>query len=39
VCSVMAERYGGDGAMAAQGVFLSTLLSLLTVPAIFYLVS
>jgi predicted permease len=39
VCSVMAERYGGDARLAAQGVFLSTLFSLLTVPALFYLVS
>ena len=39
VCSVIAERYGGDAQLAAQGVFLSTLFSLLTVPALFYLVS
>ena len=39
VCSVMAERYGGDTQLAAQGVFVSTLFSLLTVPALFYLVS
>jgi predicted permease len=39
VCSVMAERYGGDAQLAAQGVFLTTLFSLLTVPALFYLVS
>jgi predicted permease len=39
VCSVMAERYGGDTALAAQGVFLSTLFSLVTVPALFFLVS
>jgi predicted permease len=39
VCSVMAERYGGDTRLAAQGVFISTLFSLLTVPALFYLVS
>lgn len=39
VCSVMAERYGGDTQLAAQGVFLTTLFSLLTVPAIFFLVS
>lgn len=37
VCSVMAERYGGDAPLAAQGVFLSTLLSIATVPAIFSL--
>jgi predicted permease len=34
VCSVMAERYGGDSGLAAQGVFLSTLFSLVTVPAL-----
>jgi len=39
VCSVMAERFGGDATLAAQGVFLSTLLSILTVPALFFLVS
>jgi hypothetical protein len=39
VCSVIAERYGGDTQLAAQAVFLSTLLSLVTVPALFYLVS
>lgn len=39
VCSVMAERFGGDATLAAQSVFLSTLLSLVTVPALFFLVS
>jgi malate permease and related proteins len=39
VCSVIAERYGGDPQLAAQAVFLSTLFSLATVPALFYLVS
>jgi malate permease and related proteins len=39
VCSVMAEKYGGDTQLAAQGVFLTTLFSLLTVPALFFLVS
>jgi hypothetical protein len=39
VCSVMAERYGGDTRLAAQAVFISTLFSLVTVPALFYLVS
>jgi len=33
VCSVMAERYGGDTQLAAQGIFLTTLFSLFTVPA------
>ena len=39
VCSVMAERYGGDTQLAAQAIFLSTLFSLVTVPTLFYLVS
>ena len=39
VCSVIAERYGGDPQLAAQAVFLSTLFSLATVPVLFYLVS
>jgi malate permease and related proteins len=37
-CSVMAERYGGDAPLAAQGIFYSTFFSLLTVPAIFLVV-
>jgi predicted permease len=37
-CSVMAERYGGDARLAAEGIFYSTFFSLLTVPAIFLLV-
>jgi predicted permease len=37
-CSVMAERYGGDVPLAAQGIFYSTLFSLLTVPAMFFLI-
>jgi predicted permease len=37
-CSVMTERYGGDAPLAAEGIFYSTLFSLLTVPAIFYLI-
>ena len=39
VCSVIAERYGGDAGLAAQAVALSTLFSILTVPALFFLVS
>jgi len=39
ICSVMAERFGGDATLAAQSVFLSTMLSLVTVPALFFLVS
>jgi len=37
-CSVMAERYGGDTPLAAQGIFYSTFFSLLTVPAVFFLI-
>jgi predicted permease len=37
-CSVMAERFGGDAALAAQGIFYSTFFSLLTVPVLFYVV-
>jgi malate permease and related proteins len=39
VCSVIAERYGGDTGLAAQAIFLSTLFSILTVPVLFLLVS
>jgi predicted permease len=37
-CSVMTERYGGDTPLAAEGIFYSTLFSLLTVPATFWLI-
>ncbi|MFO1477477.1 MAG: AEC family transporter [Verrucomicrobiota bacterium] len=37
-CSVMAERFGGDAALSAQGIFYSTLFSLGTVPLLFWLV-
>jgi malate permease and related proteins len=37
-CSVMTERYGGDVPLAAEGIFYSTLCSLLTVPAMFWLI-
>jgi hypothetical protein len=37
-CSVMTERYGGDATLAAEGTFYSTLYSLLTVPAMFWLI-
>ena len=36
-CSVMAERFGGDAGLAAQGIFYSTFFSLATVPVWFYL--
>jgi predicted permease len=39
VCSAIAERYGGDTVLAAQGVCYSTLFSLVTVPALFLLAS
>lgn len=39
VCSVITERYGGDTTLAAQGVVLTTLLSILTVPGLFLLFS
>ena len=37
-CSVMAERFNADKDLAAQGIFYSTFFSLLTVPAIFFLI-
>ncbi len=37
-CSVMTERYGGDVPLAAEGIFYTTLFSLLTVPAMFWLI-
>ena len=37
-CSVMAERFHGDVTLAAEGIFYSTFFSLLTVPAIFFLI-
>ena len=37
-CSVMAERFGGDAGLAAQGIFYSTFFSLLTVPLWFYVI-
>ena len=37
-CSVMAERFHGDVTLAAGGIFYSTFFSLLTVPAIFFLI-
>ena len=37
-CSVMTERFGGDTTLAAEGIFYSTFFSLLTVPAVFFLI-
>jgi len=36
-CGVFTERYGGDSSLAAGAIVLSTLLSVLSVPALFYL--
>ncbi len=37
-CVVLTERYGGDAPLASRAVFLGTLLSVLTVPALLLLV-
>lgn len=37
-CSIVAERFSGDSGLAAKAIFYSTLLSIATVPAFFYLV-
>lgn len=37
-CSMFTERFGGDVSLGAQGIFYSTFFSLLTVPAIFFLI-
>lgn len=37
--SLFAQRYGGDTALAARGVLVSTLLSLITVPALVWALS
>lgn len=37
-CSIFTERFGGDTPLAARSIFLTTLISIITVPAIFYLV-
>ena len=36
-CSMFTERFGGDTSLAARGIFYSTLFSIVTVPAFFYL--
>ena len=38
-CSLFAERFGGDSTMAALSIFYTTLLSCITLPFIFYLIS
>jgi predicted permease len=37
-CSMFTERFGGDVSLSAQGIFYSTLFSLLTVPAFFFVI-
>lgn len=37
-CGIVAERFAGDPALAAKGIFYSTLLSVFTVPAFYFLV-
>jgi predicted permease len=37
-CSIFTERFGGSTPLAARTIFASTLLSIATVPAIFYLI-
>ena len=37
-CLKMTERFSGDTPLAAEGLFYSTFFSLLTVPAIFFLI-
>jgi len=37
-CSIVAERFSGDAALAAKSIFYSTLLSVVTVPVFYYAV-
>jgi len=37
-CSIVTERFGGDTPLAARAIFYSTLWSILTVPALYYLI-
>jgi malate permease and related proteins len=37
-CSMFTERFGGDVSLSAQGILYSTFFSLLTVPAMFFLI-
>ncbi|HXI82553.1 MAG TPA: AEC family transporter [Verrucomicrobiae bacterium] len=37
-CSMFTERFGGDVSLGAQGIFYSTLFSLLTVPVFFFVI-
>jgi len=36
-CGVFTERYGGDSSLAAGAIFSSTLLSVISVPGLFFL--
>lgn len=37
-CSMFTDRFGGDTSLAARGIFYSTLFSIVTVPALFFLI-
>ncbi|HEY3376833.1 MAG TPA: AEC family transporter [Armatimonadota bacterium] len=37
-CSMFTERFGGDTSLAARSIFYTTLVSILSVPALFYLI-
>lgn len=37
-CGVFAERFGGDTLLASRAVFYSTLVSIVTVPALFFMI-
>jgi len=37
-CSIFTERFGGDTSLAARTIFISTLLSIATVPMLYYLI-
>jgi len=37
-CSIVAERFAGNAALSAKAIFYSTLLSIVTVPAFYYVV-
>ena len=37
-CSIFTDRFGGDTSLAARAIFATTLFSIVTVPAIFYII-
>ena len=37
-CSILTERFGGDTLLSARAIFYSTLWSIITVPAFYYLI-